>query len=332
MRRRLAAISSVAIVVLALSGCGAPAENRYAAAPADGPPAPSLDATQVGRILKAVDGAVSAAWPKRQTGRLNERADGPFLAITAHSFAVAVKRKQKLKNQPVERSLVVVPVDDGWPRFFLTVGTRAGSEAPLVQVFKSASGREPYALWGELTLLPGQEWPQTSTDPAEVVTLDPGADADELGLVLSPSAAVQRYANVLTKGKKATGGSAFSKDDFGTQVRERITEEAKTLKAVASVTSIHAVAKGGVLALRLADGSALVIGELVQKHVISVKKDSGTVMIRNADIVALLGKKSIKKSLSREAIEVVAIRVPATGMGKATVIAAGKGDVKVSGS
>jgi hypothetical protein len=115
-------------------------------------------------------------------------------------------------------------------------------------------------------------------------------------------------------------------------VRARVTAEAKELKAVASVASTHTVAKDGVLALRLADGSALVIGELLQKESISVKKGSGTVTISNADNAALLGKKSIKKSLSRQAIEVVAIRVPVTGMGKATVIAAGKGDTKVSGS
>jgi len=54
--------------------------------------------------------------------------------------------------------------------------------------------------------------------------------------------------------------------------------------------------------------------------------------ISNADNAALRGKKSIKKSLSRQAVEVVAMRVPAAGMGKATVIAAGKGDTKVSGS
>lgn len=324
--------ATAALLVLSLAGCGAPEENRYATEPpAPVTAEPALGSEQVGRILKSVDGALADGWGRADVAGFGARADGPYVQLASHTIKLAKKRKQKVADQPVERSLVVVPVQTGWPRFFLTVGTRAGSEVPLVQVFRSSSARDPYALWAELSLLPGVQWPQTSRDPSAVVALDPAASANELELALSPADAVRAYATLLTKGTKVKAARAFARDDFAVQVRTRVAEEAEALTEVAKVTSVHRAAKDGVLALRLADGSALVIGQLVQKHVITVKKGSGTVTVRNPDIVALTGRKSITKVLTRQALEVVAIRVPAPGAGKVTVVAAGKGDLKVSG-
>jgi hypothetical protein len=333
MLRRPAALAVAALLLsAAASGCGSPEENRYAVEPAPVAGQPILEADQVGRILRAVDARLAAGWGQADPRRFGARVESPYLDLATHAMQVSKKRKLKVVAKPVDRSLVVVPVQDGWPRFFVTVGLRDGHDLPVVQVFRSTSGRDPYALWAELDLLPGRRWPATSPDPSQIVALDPHADAKDLGLRLSPEAAVRAYAGVLTKGKSTKVARHFTGDEFGTQVRARVSQEAKALKAVAKVTSSHAMVKDGVLALRLGDGSALVFGRLVQKHVISVKKGSGSVTVTNPDIVALLGKKSIKKILSRQALEVVVLRVPAPGAGKVTVVAAGKGDVKVSGS
>jgi hypothetical protein len=323
---------AAALLLSSAAACGSPEQNRYAAAPAPVTGEPILNTEQVGLILKAVDAKLAAGWAGGAPKRFGTRADGPYLAIATHTLQVAKKRKVKATAVPVERSLVVVPVDEGWPRFFLTVGLRPRSEVPVVQVFRSTSGHDPYALWAELSLLPGQRWPAASPDPSLIVALDPGGDAKDLGLVLSPADAVKAYATELTLGTGSKAARPFAKDEFVAQVRARVAQEAKALKAVAKVTSSHAAIKDGVLALRLGDGSALVIGELRQQDVISVKKGSGSVTLQDPGVQALLGKKSIKKVLSRQALEVVVLRVPAPGAGKVTVIAAGKGDIKLSGS
>jgi hypothetical protein len=317
--RLLPAALAVLVAGATLSGCGSGPANRYAVEPAPAPPGPHLDAAQAGRILAITDKATAAAWRRQDPQLFGGRASGPYLAVSAEAMRLAAKRKQKQKPSVtrVERSLIVIPADQGWPRFFLTVGIRGAGTAPVVEVFRAASARHRFARWAELT----------STDPARIAVLEPR----QAGLLMTPEKAVQAYARLLTTGDRSVR-SRFTADEFAAQVRRRAAQEAKGLKEVATVSSTHRMAKDGVLALQLEDGSALVIGRLTQEHLITVKKGSGSVTLTNADIVALLGKDSITKRLSRRAVEVVAIRVPPKGMGKATVVAAEKGDVEVTGS
>lgn len=330
-RGRLAAVMIGVAVALLAGACGSQPEPRYAEAPDAAPPAPALDTDQVGRVLMAVDEATSAARAGLSAKLFDDRAAGPYREINGQDFTLAKKQKKTLDAAEAKRSLVVVPVQVGWPRFFLTVGTLSDHEAPVVQVFRSESARDAYALWAELQLLPGQQWPQVNPDPTQVEALAPDLSAGDLELLLSPEEVAADYAKVLTKGRDGAWAEPFAKDEFSSQVRKAVAAEEKTLKEVATVKSTHKVDDDGVLAVRLGDGSALVIVALTQEEVITVKKGSGTVTIAG-ETADLLGKKTIEKKLTRRAAEVVALQVPATGMRKVTVIAAQKGDVKVSGS
>jgi hypothetical protein len=180
-------------------------------------------------------------------------------------------------------------------------------------------------LWAEAVMLPGATLPATAPAATGSALVAPDTD----GLVATPKEALSGFAGYLNAGAKATASKQYQRSVFSDQLLQRLVADQKALKAVATVSSTHSVGSAEPLALRTADGGALVFGELKQQYVITVKKGKGAVDVTDQDLAALAGgQKKIKTSLTRTAVEIVVLQVPPRGKGLITVIAAQKGDVK----
>lgn len=198
----------------------------------------------------------------------------------------------------------------------------------MLQVLTSPSARAPYALWAELTMLPGATLPAVAAAAEGAPQLSPQAAS----FLVTPQQAVAEYADVLSNGAKSRYAARFARNTFTDQVVGRVSADRAALARVATVAAVHRPVPGAVYALSTADGGALVIGEIRQQVSITVKPKAGTVKVSDPNIAALAGRSQFAKRAVRTAVEVVALRVPPPGTAPVTVVAALKADVAVSGT
>lgn len=222
-----------------------------------------------------------------------------------------------------------------WPRWFLTAGD-TGQRLPRMSVLLSTGQGTDYGIWAQMLVLPGRSVPAVAPATEGAQLLEP----DTTGLLSAPSEVARGYADLLNRGDSSAFASRFSADDFRKQVREQLSQDRKRMVRtqngaqvpVGKVTSTHTVRPDGVLALRTADGGALVIAALRQTQVLEVTQKGGKLQ-PDPILSALAGKKTFTGKLTRVSAEVVAFTVPRAGSGgKITVIGATKGDVAASGS
>jgi hypothetical protein len=312
--------------VLSLAGCSA-AARQVSDPPADRTAYPVVAVGQAGSVLDAVQTAVAHGVTAKDTAATADaRLIGPYLQLNLAQAKIAAERKKPVAA-PARPSTVrlIVPDQVGWPRFFVSVGNNPLSSTPILRVLSSASARSPYGLWAQTAMLPGATLPETAPDAVGSAPLAP----DAAGLVATPAEVLSQFASYLNAGAKTTPSAQFRRNIYSDQLIQVLSSERKKLKSVATLTSKHTVGTAAPMAVRTADGGALVIGELVQTSVLKVKKGKGHVNFTDQDLSALAGgKKEIKKSFTRTSVEVLVFTVPPSGKGLITVVAAQKGDVK----
>lgn len=336
MTRRLVAPLLVLplLAALALAGCARGDDVAPDVAVQPGP-YPVVGLTQAASVLESVNTALAGARGVRSASRLGDRLIGPYRQIWLTGARVDHARN-RTSPAPGDFALVklLVPRAPGWPRFFVAVGQVEGESTPALRVLRSADARTPYGLWAQASMLPGATLPQTAAAATGVAALPAEATA---GLVMSPARAVSGLAAYLT----AAGGGAgdagrsggrdgsgqFRRSSYGDQVVQQVLLDRKALKAVATVSSTHRAARTAPLALRTADGGALVVAELEQQYTLRTRSGRG-VALTDQDLIALAGgKKQFSKSFTRRTVEVVVLDVPPAGGGQVSVVAAQQGDV-----
>ncbi|HVN11430.1 MAG TPA: hypothetical protein VMT69_05015 [Kineosporiaceae bacterium] len=297
--------------------------------PAVAPPHPAVLPGQAEHVLAEVDAALARAFPAANPRLLGTRVVGPASRDLTARLSVAAARKHPLTPPgPMTLRRLVLPAPSGWPRWFLAAGTLPGEPTPVLRVLRSVSPRDPYGLWGELSLLPGASLPDLASPQTGTPLIDP---ADGKGLVDSPSGVVAGYAAALMAG--TTDADGFAPDQFRQQVAGQTAADRRILGAVgtAVVDNVHRPSSDGVLALRTQDGGALVVAALEQLYQIRVQPGQGLVKL-DADLAALAGVPQIGHRLRRTSVEVLAFQVPPSGGGKVSVIAASKADTSAVGS
>ena len=290
---------------------------------------PALLVPQAEAVLDKVDAAVAAA---RQAGAASAgdgRVLGPFAEGLAAQATVAKASKSTAAPAAatLSRDRLVLTRAAGWPRFFLVAGAAPGLPTPAVRVLLSPSAREPYGVWAQPVLLPGATLPEVAAAAQGAETLA----ADASGLVATPAQAAAGYADVLTKSTGSASAALIAPDEFRRQVASRLAADRRSVAAVGTVTSTHAVDPDGVLAFRTADGGAVVVAALRQTYAVRLRSGAGTVRV-DAALAALGGRATFSKSLERTSVEVVVLAVPPAGGGLVQVVAASKDDVAVKGS
>jgi hypothetical protein len=324
-RARPVALASA--LALLLGGCAGGGHEVKEPAP-DKAAYPVVEVGQARSVLDAVDGALVRGVTASDTPTtVDARLLGPFLELELAEARTAAKRKTKVtKPAEVERLRLIVPTSQAWPRFFIEVGNSDKTSLPVLRVLRSSSPRVPYGLWAEATMLPSATLPET----AQPAVGSPMIATDASGFVASPEEALKGFAGYLNGGAKTTPSSQYRRSIYSDQLMARLAGDRKELKAhsLATVSSTHVVGSSEPLAIRTADGSALVIGELRQTYLVKVKKGKGSVKISDRNLAALAGKDKFSTSFTQTAVEVVVLNVPPEGRGLITVIAAQKGAVK----
>jgi hypothetical protein len=322
---RRAGFAAICALILGTAGCAG--SNQVTEPAPDTAAYPVVAVGQARSVLDAVDGAVARGVTAQENPtEVDARLLGPFRELDLAQARIAAQRKQKVATPAaVERLRLIVPTTPGWPRFFIAVGNSEQYSTPVLRVLSSAAPRAPYGLWAEATMLPGATLPQT----APPATGSPMLSTDAGGFVLPPQEVLSSFASYLNGGARTTASRPFRRSIYSDQLLQRLADDSKSLKAVATVSSTHTVGSDPPFAVRTPDGGALVIGELQQTYLVKIKKGKGTVKISDTDLAALAGgKKQFSTSITRTAVEVVVFSVPPQGKGLITVIAAQKGDVK----
>jgi hypothetical protein len=319
------ALLTGALATGVLAACGRPDVGSAGADPAH----PAVVPAQAERVLTAVDTALDRAFAARNPRLLGLRATGPAARAMTARLTVAAKLGRSVPAPaPLVLRRLVLPAAGGWPRWFLAAGQVAGQPTPVIRVLRSLGAREPFGLWGELSLLPGASMPGLASPQTGTPVL--AADAAQ-GLVLPPAEVLTRYAKSLTT---TTPGQAqgFAVDQFRQQVVGQLAADRRTLGGIADVDTLHRPSADGVLALRTADGGALVVAALEQLYKVRVRKPGHGVVTLDTDLAALAGVPRVGHALQRTSVELLALQVPPTGKGQVTLVAAAKGDVSAVGS
>jgi hypothetical protein len=321
--RPLAVGAGALVAALGLAGCAAGGDT-VADPPADTSAYPVVEVLQAGSVLQAVQSALDKGVSTKTP--VDARVVGPYRDLALAQAKEAVKRKTRVpKPDTMTGTRLIVPVAQAWPRFFVAVGNQSDAATPVIRVLQSASARSPYGVWAEADMLPGATLPET----ASATNGSPVVAPTESGLVEVPNVVASSYANYLNTGARATATRPFARSVFSDQVTSQLAKDKTALKAVATVSSTQSAVSGGpILAVRTQDGGALVIAQLKQKYVVTVKKGKGKVKVSDKGLAALAGgKKEFAKSFTRTELEVVVFDVPQRGQGKISVVAAQKGDI-----
>jgi hypothetical protein len=320
------ALLTGALATGVLAACGRPEVGTVAADPAH----PAVVPVQAERILTSVDTALDRAFTARNPRLLGGRATGPAARTLAARLTVASKLGRTVPAPgPLVLRRLVLPAAGGWPRWFLAAGQVAGQPTPVIRVLRSLGAREPFGLWGELSLLPGASMPGLASPQTGTPVLAPDTAQ---GLVLPPSQVLAQYAKVLTTTTPGTQAQGFALDQFRTQVAGQLAADRRTLGRIADVDTLHRPSADGLLALRTADGGALVVAALEQLYKVNVRTPGRGVVTLDTDLAALAGVPRVGHALQRTSVELLAFQVPAAGKGQVTLVAAAKGDVSAVGS
>lgn len=321
----------LAAVGLVLTGC-ADLEARPAARQ-DPATFPAVTLDQASDVVEAVDEAVVAARTRRDVKAAGPRLAGPVAQLIAARSTMDTKLKRPAPAPATARvTRLVIPSGSSWPRAILAVTEVTGVSTPVVRILRSAEARRPYALWGEPQMLPGATVPATAAADQGAAVLGP----DAAGLVLTPQDALRRYAAVLTAegaGHRAPDAPRFAADPLRSQTAAASLRERQATGALGRFGTVHTPVPAATLAWRTADGGAIVVGEIRQQTVITMRPGAGKLRL-TGDVAALGARSEFAQRLVRTTVEVVVLHVPRAGAGTSTVslIAADRGDVAVAGA
>ena len=311
VRRRAVALALVlALAPLAACAPEIPTADPPAV-PASAPPV--LDAAQEDEILGAVGQTLAATQEARSAGGLDARLAGPALAIRTSELTVAKRLSSDdfVTVLPTEVVSATTPTAQDWPRTVLAVSEQPELQTERLLVLQQPEARANYRLWGWVRLFPKVVLPSFAAAQVGSPTVAPDAE----GLVVTPQAAVDQYADLLTKRKKSDFADAFAADPFREQIAQISSLQNKALKAAdGKQTMTFTAVPGSLAAIGTVDGGAVVVGELKVLEVRSAEK--GAVLSPGTDIEKALAKKlKVKNEMTITYTTVVALRVPPASVG-----------------
>ena len=317
--RRLAAVALSAGLAVGLSSCGlagsvvglhdAPVEVT-GGAPINEQTAAAITA----RVL--ADAAVARA----KTGAAGTDARKDLLAGSALTMAEAALASKQTVEAPDALATTPTPTvlaisrGEQWPRTILATTLDQTSSTQLLHVLVSRTPTSRFVLTASVPLLAG----------ASVPALGPVArgvpvPADDKDLVAEPAAVLKEYAAGLAFPRAGAAPDVELTDALSTSLRSNAAAQAKGLGTLATLNQTQAPDPAVTLTFPLADGSALVFGQLVRTDAITLAK-AAKELVLPAPVAALVGKAKVTKAVTVTSLESVVMVVPVQG--KAKVIGA----------
>lgn len=308
--RRITALAVAVALASGVAGCAS------APPPVDPPPAPAvappvLDAAQESAILADVGETLAATAEARSAKGLAARLSGPALAIRKSELAVAktLKKDDYLTELPTSVVSTTTTTEQGWPRSVVAVSEQPELQTERLLVLTQDDARSDYRLWAWARLFPKVVLPPLATVAVGSPQLAPDAE----GLLVTPQAAVDAYADVLTKPKKSEHLDELGDDPFREQVAKISALQNKALKAASGKqTMTFTPVPGSVVSIGTVDGGAIVVGEMTVLEVRTA--EDGATISPGTDVEKALTKKlDVANEMTISYTTVVALRVPPAG-------------------
>lgn len=285
---------------------------------------------QANRIVEAAGAVLDAAADPATVDltALATRVSGPELDLrtAAHTIAAAGATPPPTGGADDFSALTsILPRQETFPRWFATVTDAGADQSPSLVVFRSASARDPYTVWATPSLLPGASLPTLAAPAGGVAAVAP---EETTNLPLSPQAAAELYADVLTRGSASQYAGEFTADEYRAGVESAVASETASLNASGGTfTQERTVLPDGVLGVRTRDGGALVVAAFSWSTTSAGPTDGRSGTLEPA-LAALAGKEeALSATVVRQ--EVVVLSLP-PGQGQASVLAAESGPVGVT--
>jgi len=315
LSRRAVTNGLVAVLGLSLTGCGlpdrvvglhdAPGEKTSGAAYAE-----AAALSIVTRVLTAADAAFASSDAARKTRRTV--LTGPAL----RSAEVENRFEDRSASLRTRGKPTVLGISAGrdWPRHILATTLVDGVQE--LHVLRANSPTSPYKLLITAPMLPGASLP-TLPPLAEGITVVAG----DKGLAASPTEVLTAYGqllNVPTKTK--TSKIVTTKDAYAAAVAQATAAQQKALGTLGTFTRTNKPATE-TLSFRLADGGALVFGQLARTDQLAPTSKAKRLDLP-ANLAKLAKTKSVTESLRLNWLMSAIAVVPTSGA--ATVIGVGE--------
>lgn len=319
LRRTLTALAVATALTGGAAGCGLP--DRVAGlhdAPTEAVGGAPLNETTAQEIAARVvaDAAVAAA----KTGPAGAAARKATMTGSALAMAEAV-RSSKVRTtapgtltKPAAPKVLAISKGQRWPRTIVVTSLDDATSTQSLQVLTSATPTARFVLAASVPMIGGASVPAIGT-VADGVT----AVTDGKGMVGAPKDVLAQYAGALAYPKPAAARSVALTDPLSVGLRSGASAQAARLGRLAAYAQRHAVVAADTTAFRLADGGALVFGELTRTDTITPRSGAKELTLP-ADIATLVGKAKTTKPVTVTYLETVVLVLPAAG--QATVIGA----------
>ncbi|PFG20274.1 hypothetical protein [Serinibacter salmoneus] len=259
MRARMFSLTLAASLGLTLAACSEDVvpELQAPTVPEYAPPA--LSEIQIQDILADIAASIEAADEADDAAELGDRVTAPATDIREAQYALEVATGGETTPQELwtETDLDVITASDSWPRSLLAVTEPdADSALRLYLGIVQEGPRDPYRLVAWSLLLPGVETPTF----ADISVGSAPVTADQEGLVMTPTQALTRLADVLDL-RTSEYADQFADDDYRTFLREELDGIVEGIEVAGDVD--QAVEPGEIVfAIGTAEGGALVMGDL----------------------------------------------------------------------
>lgn len=318
-RRTLAALALASS--LALTGCGTvtnlagvhppPAETTT-----DAPISADMAQAIATRVL---DGAVSTEGVQGAEG---DTARAAVLTGTALDLAQARatigagKQDTNALAKPDAPKVLAVSRGTAFPRVLFTTTLDQNTRRQYLETFVSPDIATPYRLENRVAMLPGASLPAVGAVDAGTTILGPG---DEAGLVMTPQAALEGYAASLALPNPAANDLVDSSDAYATALKAAQAAQVTGLGQLATYAQAHTAVPETLRVVQLADGSAVVLGRINRVDTITAAENTQELKVPES-LQKFTGKATATKTITINAIESVALLVPASGKGKVTLV------------
>ena len=308
-RRLLAALGSA--LLLGLAACSTPLpEAQPDPVPAVAPAATTVSQTQ--NILNDIGAVLTAADTALDPALLPARVVGPALSIRSAEYtrATATAGAKPPTALPTDEQALIVPQIDTWPRTQLVVTQQPDDlQAPRILVLQQAAPREPFRLWGWARMGAGIQMPPTAAPETGSPVLAP----DATGLLMTPTEALQRYADVLANGDASPHAASFLADTFRSSIEAARAATVAGVQAAGSATETYTPEAAPMITLGTVDGGAIVVGQLTTVSTVTLTVAGGTIPISDPFYAALTGKQSATNNFVRTFTDVLVMYVPPAG-------------------
>ena len=294
MHKKSTAVAlALAFAGSSLAACGGNDAKLPKPKAATGVAYPAMSTERFGKVQKKVFTAISQADGSLNADALTARVTGPMKTIRSAQY----KLKGILNDgytltelsTLTSRQGIAVSGDGSFPRLgFSVMEPVKGTTLPSFDVFLQSTARNNWALWGSLYVEAGATLPSVKVGKSGLELI--GAESNG-GLAAGPAQTVAAYVQ-LNNTRSDAKGLTFANDKLRTQLAAAHDENAKSVSASGTVSTVFGSNPKEIYSVRTEDGGALVVSEMGYNIQHSLTQPNGKITLTGIQGVMATGNAS----------------------------------------